>query len=294
MTRNAASVPCESHSAAVFQLTQGKAFIGQAIHGFLSIGPRRLRREIRSTGVTPRSSRRDLPVRRRRLSTESIPLSQSQVVRAPVFRHPHPSLYGVRGFTKRTLDVALAGLGLLVLSPFLLLVALLVKLDSPGPALFKQRRVGLNGREFWMYKFRSMVVDAEQQLETLKNLNEVKDGVTFKIVNDPRMTRLGRILRKTSLDEFPQLFNVIMGEMSLVGPRPPLPKEVAHYSSEQKRRLTVVPGCTGLWQISGRSKTTFTKMVELDLKYIETWSFSQDLFILFKTIQVILKMEGSY
>ena len=228
------------------------------------------------------------------MSTESISLSQSQVVRAPVCRHPHPSLYGVRGFTKRTLDVVLAGLGLLVLSPFLLLIALLVKLDSPGPVLFRQRRVGLNGREFWMYKFRSMVIDAEEQLETLKALNEVKDGITFKMANDPRMTRLGRLLRKTSLDEFPQLFNVLKGEMSLVGPRPPLPKEVVLYTPEQKRRLSVVPGCTGLWQISGRSTTTFQRMIELDLEYIRTWSLPRDIFILFNTIRVILKMEGSY
>jgi exopolysaccharide biosynthesis polyprenyl glycosylphosphotransferase len=192
------------------------------------------------------------------------------------------------------LDVVLAGLGLLVLSPFLLLIALLVKLDSPGPVLFRQRRVGLNGREFWMYKFRSMVIDAEEQLETLKALNEVKDGITFKMANDPRMTRLGRLLRKTSLDEFPQLFNVLKGEMSLVGPRPPLPKEVVLYTPEQKRRLSVVPGCTGLWQISGRSTTTFQRMIELDLEYIRTWSLPRDIFILFNTIRVILKMEGSY
>lgn len=145
-----------------------------------------------------------------------------------------------------------------------------------------------------MYKFRSMVIDAESQLESLKSLNEVKDGITFKIANDPRMTRLGRILRKTSLDEFPQLFNVLMGDMSLVGPRPPLPKEVALYTPEQKRRLTVMPGCTGLWQVSGRSKTTFQRMVELDLDYIEGWSLCRDFYILIKTIKVILKMEGSY
>ena len=228
------------------------------------------------------------------MSTESIPLSQSQVVRAPVFRHPHPSLYGIRGFSKRALDIVAAGLGLFVLSPFLLLIALLVKLDSPGPALFKQRRVGLNGREFWMYKFRSMVVDAEAQLESLKTMNEVKGGVTFKMAQDPRVTYIGRILRKSSLDEFPQLFNVLCGEMSLVGPRPPLPDEVVLYTPIQKRRLTVTPGCTGLWQINGRSKTTFQRMIELDLEYIENWSLCRDLFIVLKTVRVVLKMEGSY
>ncbi|MNR82118.1 putative sugar transferase EpsL [compost metagenome] len=145
-----------------------------------------------------------------------------------------------------------------------------------------------------MYKFRSMVVDAESQLDALKAKNEVEGGVTFKIVNDPRMTRIGRMLRKTSLDEFPQLFNVIRGEMSLVGPRPPLPKEVVLYSAEQKQRLAVVPGCTGLWQVSGRSTTTFNRMIELDLDYIENWSLRRDLLIVLKTVRVILRMEGSY
>ncbi len=212
----------------------------------------------------------------------------------PVTGFPHPSLFGVRGISKRIFDVTAAGLGLVILGPLLLLIALLVKLDSPGPALFKQRRVGLDGREFWMYKFRSMVMDAEAQLETLKTMNEVEDGITFKIAHDPRMTRLGRILRKTSLDEFPQLFNVLIGEMSLVGPRPPIPKEVSLYTPDQKRRLTVMPGCTGLWQVSGRSMTTFKRMIELDLEYIQSWSFRRDFQILFKTIRVIFKMEGSF
>lgn len=216
------------------------------------------------------------------------------MARVPITNSPHPSLCGKGGLSKRIFDVTIAGLGLLVLSPFLILIAFLVKLDSPGPALFKQKRVGLNGREFYMYKFRSMVIDAEEKLESLKSLNEVKDGITFKIANDPRMTRLGRILRKTSLDEFPQLFNVLSGEMSLVGPRPPLPSEVALYSPDQKQRLSVVPGCTGLWQISGRSTTTFQRMIELDLDYIQNWSLYGDLLIVLKTIQVVFKMEGSY
>lgn len=216
------------------------------------------------------------------------------MVRPLSFVRPHPSLHGLSGITKRIVDVTLSGLGLLVLTPLLLLIALLIVIDSPGPVLFKQKRVGLNGREFWMYKFRSMVADAEAQLETLQAQNEIEGGITFKIANDPRVTRLGRILRKTSLDEFPQLFNVLLGEMSLVGPRPPLPKEVALYSAEQRRRLTVVPGCTGLWQISGRSKTTFKKMIELDLEYIRTWSVHQDLSILVRTVRTIVRMEGSY
>lgn len=173
-------------------------------------------------------------------------------------------------------------------------IALLVKLDSPGPIFFKQKRVGLNGREFWMYKFRSMIVNAEAQLDSLKSKNEVEGGVTFKMADDPRITRIGRILRKTSLDEFPQLLNVLRGEMSLVGPRPPLPKEVALYTPEQNRRLTVIPGCTGLWQVSGRSKTTFQRMIELDLDYIDNWSLRRDLSITAKTFRVVLKMEGSF
>lgn len=231
--------------------------------------------------------------RSRRLSTDSIQTGPTQLglSLAPA---AHASLHGIRGSSKRAFDVAGATLGLLVLSPLLLAIALLVKLDSPGPIFFRQRRVGLNGREFWMYKFRSMVVDAEAQLESLKSKNEVEGGVTFKIINDPRMTRVGRVLRKTSLDEFPQLFNVLRGEMSLVGPRPPLPKEVVLYSTEQKRRLTVTPGCTGLWQVSGRSKTTFNRMIELDIDYIENWSLRRDLLITLKTFRVILKMEGSY
>lgn len=227
------------------------------------------------------------------MSTESIQTGSAQLglSLAPL---PHASLYGVRGSAKRLFDVAGAAFGLLVLAPLLLAIALLVRLDSPGPIFFRQRRVGLNGHEFWMYKFRSMVVDAESQLDALKAKNEVEGGVTFKIVNDPRMTRIGRMLRKTSLDEFPQLFNVIRGEMSLVGPRPPLPKEVVLYSAEQKQRLAVVPGCTGLWQVSGRSTTTFNRMIELDLDYIENWSLRRDLLIVLKTVRVILRMEGSY
>lgn len=244
--------------------------------------------------MVPWKSHRDFPSRRSRLSTESIQLSRSSVPRSPAAALSHPSLYGIRGLSKRLFDVAAAGFGLLLLSPILLLVALMVRLDSPGPVLFKQKRVGLNGQAFWMYKFRSMVVDAEDRLKALEAKNEVEGGVTFKMANDPRVTRIGAFLRKTSLDEFPQLMNVLRGEMSLVGPRPPLPSEVAMYTSEQKRRLTVTPGCTGLWQVSGRSKTTFKRMIELDLDYIEKWSLLRDLHIVLKTVRVVLKMEGSY
>lgn len=206
----------------------------------------------------------------------------------------HPSTEGATGMSKRILDASLAAIGLLLLAPILLAIAVAIKLDSPGPVFYKQRRVGKNGRTFWMYKFRSMVLGAEQQLEGLRTRNEVKDGITFKMREDPRVTRLGRWLRKTSLDEFPQLINVLHGDMSLVGPRPPLPSEVARYRPEHLRRLSVTPGCTGLWQVSGRSDIdTFGRMVELDLAYIDTWSLWQDLRILAKTVRVVLTMKGA-
>jgi len=206
----------------------------------------------------------------------------------------HPSLIGPGRFSKRMTDVLVAGLGLLAILPILVVIACLIKLDSPGPVLFRQKRVGLNGREFWMYKFRSMSTDAEARHASLLAQNEIKDGVIFKMKDDPRVTRLGRILRKTSLDELPQLFNVVRGEMSLVGPRPLPTYEVAQQTPYQLRRLEVVPGCTGLWQTSGRSDLdSFTQMVELDLEYMRNWSFTYDLAILARTFQVLFKAEGA-
>lgn len=216
----------------------------------------------------------------------------------PVVQHwvggPHRSLVGLAGFTKRTIDVVGALSGLFLLAPVFLLVAIAIKLDSPGAVIFKQRRVGLNGLEFDMYKFRSMVVDAEARKAELLALNEMKDGPIFKIARDPRVTGVGRFIRRTSLDEFPQLVNVLLGQMSLVGPRPPLPSEVAHYSPEQWQRLSVIPGATGLWQVSGRSNLdSFKAMVGLDLDYIRNWSVLGDIRIIMKTVKVVLKMEGS-
>jgi len=169
---------------------------------------------------------------------------------------------------------------------------LLIKVGEPeAPVFFKQLRVGKNGKEFYMYKFRSMCVDAENQLDGLLNQNDV-DGAMFKMKNDPRVTRVGRFIRKTSLDEFPQLWNVLKGDMSLVGPRPPLLKEVNQYTSYDKQRLTVTPGCTGLWQISGRNGLSFDQMVELDLQYIENLSLMNDIKILLKTVRVVFKGDG--
>lgn len=215
-------------------------------------------------------------------------------ITAPLHTVPHPSLYGFQGFCKRAIDVFGSLAGLALLAPVLLLVAIAIKLDSPGAVIFKQRRVGLDGAEFDMYKFRSMVVEAEAMKADLLALNEMKDGPIFKMARDPRVTRVGRFIRRTSLDEFPQLVNVLSGKMSLVGPRPPLPSEVAYYTAEQRQRLSVIPGATGLWQVSGRSNLeSFRTMVGLDLEYIRNWSLVSDLRIIFKTVLVVLKMEGS-
>lgn len=191
-------------------------------------------------------------------------------------------------FVKRLFDFAAAGLGMIVLAPLFFSIAALVKLTSPGPVFFKQRRCSLNGRTFELYKFRTMVIDAEAKLAELMKYNEMK-GPVFKIANDPRITPIGKFLRKTSLDELPQLMNVFKGEMSLVGPRPPLPSEVALYDNWQRRRLSMRPGITCLWQVGGRNKITdFNEWSKLDLKYIDNWSLGLDFKILAKTVPVVL------
>ena len=189
-------------------------------------------------------------------------------------------------FVKHTLDFALAAGGLLALSPFFLLFAVLIKLESPGPVFFLQERVGRNKRRFQMIKFRSMRADAEEMRSELEGLNE-QDGPVFKIRDDPRITKVGHFIRKYSIDEFPQLINVLLGQMSLVGPRPPLPSEVERYTWNQRRRLSVKPGMTGLWQVSGRNAVDFDRWVELDLEYIDTWSLWRDFRILFRTFGAV-------
>jgi exopolysaccharide biosynthesis polyprenyl glycosylphosphotransferase len=196
-------------------------------------------------------------------------------------------------FIKRALDFVLALLGLLVSAPLSLLVALAVKLDSPGPAIFKQQRVGEGGRPFYIHKFRSMRDGAEEQQEELRSRNEAS-GPLFKIKADPRVTRLGPFLRRRSLDEIPQLWNVLRGEMSIVGPRPGLPSEVAQYQAWHRQRLEVPPGITGLWQVSGRSDLSFDEMCLLDIYYIENWSLGLDLTIMLRTIPRVLFGEGAY
>jgi lipopolysaccharide/colanic/teichoic acid biosynthesis glycosyltransferase len=172
-------------------------------------------------------------------------------------------------------------------------LALLIKLDSRGPTLLTQQRVGRLGRTFTVYKFRTMCEQAEQMLPTLLSQNE-KNGSIFKMREDPRITRVGRWLRKTSLDELPQLINVLRGEMSLVGPRPPLPREVARYSPHELGRLAVKPGITGLWQVSGRSQLSWEQMVELDLEYIQRFSVAGDVVILLRTLPAVISMRGAY
>jgi exopolysaccharide biosynthesis polyprenyl glycosylphosphotransferase len=194
---------------------------------------------------------------------------------------------------KRVVDVVLVSLGLIALAPVLALIALAVKLDSRGPVFYGQERVGKHGRHFKMLKFRSMVVDADSRKDALRAQNEAT-GPLFKMKRDPRVTRVGRFTRRWSLDELPQLFNVLRGDMSLVGPRPPVPSEVAEYEDWQLGRLRAVPGVTGLWQVSGRSEVPFHDMVRLDLHYIRNWSLALDIEILLRTIPAVLTSRGAY
>lgn len=194
---------------------------------------------------------------------------------------------------KRTFDLLVALCLLLLAAPLMLLTALAVRIDSPGPILFRQTRVGRWGEPFPCYKFRSMYIDAEQRLHDLMALNEA-DGPVFKMKNDPRVTRIGRVIRKLSIDELPQLFNVLKGDMSLVGPRPALPREVSLYEYDQIQRLHVVPGITGLQQVSGRSNVDFKRWIELDLQYISEQSLWKDIEILIKTIPAVLASRGAY
>lgn len=196
-------------------------------------------------------------------------------------------------FGKRLLDITASSLMLLVLLPFFPLVALAIRLSSPGPILYRSTRLGKNGRAFTFLKFRSMVVDAHENRRHLLHLNEA-DGPVFKLANDPRVTRVGSILRRTSIDELPQLINVLRGEMSLVGPRPPIPEEVEKYEPWQRRRLEVTPGITCLWQISGRSRLGFNEWMRLDLQYIQHRSFKLDLKILLRTLPAVLSRDGAY
>jgi exopolysaccharide biosynthesis polyprenyl glycosylphosphotransferase len=206
----------------------------------------------------------------------------------------HPELDGGKQVIKAVFDKVVAGLALLLLMPALLvIVASAIRLDDGGPVIFWQTRVGKDGRAFRICKFRTMVVDAEERQAQLTALNEA-GGVLFKVRRDPRVTRVGAVLRRWSVDEFPQFYNVLKGDMSLVGPRPAVPQEVARYGNHMRRRLAVKPGITGLWQVSGRSDLSWTEALRLDLRYVENWSFALDLQIIWKTWSAVIRGSGAY
>ncbi len=195
---------------------------------------------------------------------------------------------------KRMLDTVVSAIVLILLLPLFIFTAIAIWVENPGPVFYYQIRVGLNGRHFKFYKFRSMVVNADKIKHELAARNESKAGVIFKMKKDPRITKVGKIIRKFSIDELPQLINVLKGDMSLVGPRPPLPAEVLEYTLEQRKRLHVIPGITGLWQVSGRSDIPFTDQVRLDMQYIQSASFLNDIILLLKTIPAVLTGRGAY
>jgi exopolysaccharide biosynthesis polyprenyl glycosylphosphotransferase len=211
----------------------------------------------------------------------------------PLIHVEIPEFEGGKHVLKRAFDVAVSSLALLVLSPLLALVAVVIALDSPGSALFRQERVGRDGKKFTMYKFRSMVTTAPDDLSELINQNEGA-GVLFKLKHDPRVTRVGRFIRKHSIDEFPQLWNILIGDMSIVGPRPPLPREVQGYEDHVHRRLYIRPGLTGMWQVNGRSTLDWEESVQLDLFYVENWSLVGDIVIVWRTFRQLVNPVGAY
>ena len=233
---------------------------------------------------------------------EEIIALRQELKRPSVFRHNHIQMRMLvwhltircSVFFKRFMDIVLAVMALILGSPVFLITALLVKLTSPGPIIFSQVRVGRFGRHFKFYKFRSMYIDAEARKAELLKHNESGDGVIFKMKHDPRITPIGRFIRKFSIDELPQLFNVILGDMSLVGPRPPLPSEVRTYTLEERKRLNLTPGITCLWQVSGRSELPFSRQIALDKEYIASRSVWKDFLILLKTIPAILTGRGAW
>lgn len=199
-----------------------------------------------------------------------------------------------RSAARRAIDVLGAATGLLLLSPLLVGTAVAIRIDSPGPVLFRQTRIGKRGRPFTMYKFRSMRITAEAEKHALGNSNESRDGVLFKMKQDPRVTRVGRIVRRLSIDELPQLMNILRGDMSIVGPRPALPSEVAQYDFEARKRLQARPGLTCLWQIGGRSELAFSEQVDLDLRYLQSRSFAKDIEIIARTVPAVIHGKGAY
>lgn len=219
----------------------------------------------------------------------------SSVGTYPVITYHTISLNNYEAMFKRLMDIVVSFVGIVVASPIMLVTAIAIKLESPGPVVFKQTRVGQNGRHFSIYKFRSMYKDAEERKKELMAQNEMQGGVMFKMKDDPRITKVGKFIRKTSIDELPQLFNVLLGTMSLVGTRPPTLDEVEKYKRGQWRRISIKPGITGMWQVSGRNNITdFDEVVELDLYYIDNWNLFMDIKILFKTVGVLFSKDGAY
>ena len=232
------------------------------------------------------------------LTSGLVDISADRLLARPLGRRPVMYIepvyrLGWRAVAKRAFDLAVATTCLIVAAPVLLIAAILIKLDSRGPVVFSQTRVGKGGSLFRVWKLRTMVVDAEQMLDDLRARSDV-DGPLFKMRDDPRVTRVGRFLRKTSLDELPQFWNVLSGEMSVVGPRPALPSEVAGWTQDVQSRLRVKPGITGMWQVSGRSESTFDDYVRLDLYYVDNWSLLSDLAIVAKTVPIVLFRRGAY
>jgi lipopolysaccharide/colanic/teichoic acid biosynthesis glycosyltransferase len=236
--------------------------------------------------------------RRELLNALQLPSSQTgfrmlrrrQQIKLFVWESGLSSMYAV----KRLMDILLASTTMLLFAPFFLLVALAICLEDGFPVFYVQKRVGLHGKEFWFYKFRSMYRDADRRKEALTAQNDSRDGVIFKMRHDPRVTRVGHIIRRFSIDELPQVLNVLLGDLAIVGPRPPLPREVAQYTLAERKRLHVKPGLTCLWQIQGRSEIPFKQQVRLDLQYIQSQSIWKDLRIILKTVPAVLLGKGAY
>ncbi len=303
----------------------GQPYLGLEVVGFLDDHPERadpglkilggtgdfeevVRREFVDEVLISIPSERDLTARlitdarRLKKSIRVVPdllslgmegIKASQLGQIPLLEYYGKALHGADLFLKRSFDIAVAFFSLLLFSPLLILIAAAIRIDSRGPIIYVSRRNGKKGKLFKFYKFRTMVQGAEEMLESLRPLNET-DGPVFKIRNDPRVTRVGRFLRRYSLDELPQLWNVLKGDMSLVGPRPPTPDEVARYPDWQLKRLEIRPGITCLWQVKGRSDLSFREWMKYDLFYIENWSFWLDIKILLRTFLVVLKGQGAY
>jgi exopolysaccharide biosynthesis polyprenyl glycosylphosphotransferase len=260
-----------------------------AVTGSAELTARRLRRlgwQMEGTGI-------DLVLAPALTDVAGPRIHTRPVAGLPLIHVESPEFRGAKKALKGLIDRLASFLVIMALSPLFLFIAIAIKLDSKGPVIFRQTRVGQGGKEFDVFKFRSMVVDAHAMLEGLSEHSE-SDGLMFKMRRDPRVTRVGRVIRKWSLDELPQVFNVVLGHMSLVGPRPPLPTEVAWYDQDVARRLLVKPGMTGLWQVSGRSDLSWEDGIRLDLYYVENWSLAADVAILWKTIGAVLQRRGAY